>query len=146
MFTLISSRISTICLLATLMLVAVGSLAETGQRDPPEMIERGAHLYQQYCSICHGKDGVGEPPIPWSIRRLDYVTAMPLDESSHAWHHGDDNLVQIILKGTRKSRTRMPTWEDVLSVEQVRDLVAYIKGLWGDRILECQGPRHMSCM
>jgi len=146
MFTVVSSRISTTSLLVTLLLVPVGSLAETGRRDPPEMIERGAHLYQQYCLNCHGKDGIGEPSIPWSIRRPDYSTAMPLDESSHAWHHGDDNLIQIILKGTPRSRTRMPTWEGILSVEQARDLVAYIKNLWSDRILECQGPRHMSCM
>lgn len=143
---LVGSRLSTTSLLVTLLLVPVGSLAETGRRDPPEMIERGAHLYEQYCSICHGKDGIGEPPIPWSIRRPDYVTAMPLDESSHAWHHGDERLIQTILKGTPRSRTRMPTWEGVLSMEQARDLVAYIKSLWSDRILECQGPRHMSCM
>ena len=133
-------------LIVILLLVTNISSAETGKRDTVEMIERGARLYQQYCIVCHGKDGVGEPPIPWSIRRPDYVTAMPLDESSHAWHHGDDNLIQIILKGTSRSRTRMPTWKGILSVEQASDLVAYIKSLWSDRILECQGPRHMSCM
>ena len=128
-----------------LLITGIGS-AETGTRDTAEMIERGAHLYQEYCMVCHGKDGIGEPSIPWSIRRPEYVTAMPLDESSHAWHHGDENLRKIILKGTSRSRTRMPTWEGILSVEQVSDLVAYIKNLWSDRILECQGPRHMSCM
>lgn len=129
-----------------LLLITDISSAETGKRDAAEMIERSARLYQKYCLACHGKDGVGEPPIPWSIRRPDYVTAMPLDESSHAWHHGDDNLVQMILKGTQRSRTRMPTWEGILSIEHASDLVAYIKSLWGDRILACQGPRHMSCM
>ena len=133
-------------LIVILLLITDISSAETGKRDAAEMIERGARLYQEYCMTCHGKDGVGEPPIPWSIRRPDYVTAMPLDESSHAWHHGDENLVQMILKGTSRSRTRMPNWEGVLSVEQTLDLVAYIKSLWGDRILACQGPRHMSCM
>lgn len=136
----------TASLLVTLMLVTAGSLAETGERDSPERIKNGAGLYQQYCSACHGENGVGEPSIPWGIRRLDYITAMPLDESSHAWHHGDANLVQMILHGTPRSRTRMPVWNGVLSETQVRDLVAYIKSLWSDRILDCQGPRHMSCM
>ncbi len=139
-------RFLTTSLLATLLLGTNESLAETGKRDTQELIERGARLYQDYCAICHGKEGIGEPSIPWSIRRPDYIAAMPLNESSRAWHHGDDNLMRIILKGNPRSRTRMPIWDGVLSVDQARDLVAYIKSLWGDRILECQGPRHMSCM
>lgn len=146
MLVLIKPRFPAIGLLVTLSLIATGISAETGKRDAPERVERGARLYQDYCAACHGKDGVGEPSIPWSIRSPDYVTAMPLDESSHAWHHGDDNLMQIILKGTQRSRARMPIWDGLLSVEQLRDLVAYIKSLWSDRILACQGPRHMSCM
>lgn len=120
--------------------------AETGKRDSPEMVERGARLYEQYCSACHMPEGIGEAPIPPVIRHPDYYTAMPLDETSHAWHHGDDQLVQIILKGTSRSRTRMPAWNGILSVDQARDLIAYMKSLWSDRILACQGPKHMSCM
>ena len=133
-------------LLVVLLLISTWSLAETGIRDNSERVERGARLYQEFCSTCHGQNGIGEPPIPWSIRRSDYITAMPLDESSHAWHHGDDQLVQMILKGSPRSRIRMPVWDGVLTKAQARDLVAYIKSLWSDRILTCQGPRHMSCM
>lgn len=146
MLVLVRPRVAAIGLLTTLFLTALGSSAETGKRDSPETVARGARLYQEYCSACHGRDGVGESSIPWSIRRPDYITAMPLDESSHAWHHGDEQLIQMILKGTGRSRTRMPVWDGVLSVTQVRDLVGYLKSLWGDRILACQGPRHMSCM
>ena len=146
MRTLVRPRVAAIGLLITLFLTALGSSAETGKRDGPEAVERGARLYQQYCSACHGQDGVGEPSISWSILRPDYVTAMPLDESSHAWHHGDEQLTQMILKGTERSRTRMPVWDGVLSVTQVRDLIGYLKSLWSDRIVACQGPRHMSCM
>lgn len=106
----------------------------------------GRNLYQSYCQSCHGAEGVGEPPIPLGIRRLDYILAMPLNETSHAWHHGDNNLVQTILHGNRRTKLRMPVFDSVLSEEQARDLVAYIKTFWSDRILECQGPKHMSCM
>ena len=133
------------CLFTFLLSVSAAN-AETGVKDAPEMVERGARLDSQNCSSCHLQDGVGEPPIPRSIRRPDYFTAMPLNESSHAWHHGDEQLMQMILKGTTRSRTRMPAWEGVLSGEQVRDLIAYMKSLWSDRILACQGPKHMSCM
>lgn len=132
-------------LIGMLALTTIAS-AETGVRDSPEMVVKGARLYDQFCSACHLKDGIGEPPIPRSIRKPDYITAMPLDETSHAWHHGDEQLIQIILKGTKRSRTRMPALEGILSEEQVRDLIAYMKSLWSDRILACQGPKHMSCM
>jgi len=41
--------------------------------------------------------------------------------------------------------TKLPM-PGVLSVAQVRDLIAYIKTFRNDRILECLGPRDMSCM
>ncbi len=109
-------------------------------------VESGKKLYQNYCQSCHGLEGVGEPPIPLGIRRLDYIVAMPLNEASHAWHHSDDNIVQTILHGNSRSKLRMPIWKDIISEEQAYDLVAYLKTFWSDRILECQGPRHMSCM
>lgn len=129
-----------------LCLLSLAALAETGVRGSPEAIHRGKQLYEQYCMYCHGENGVGEPDIPWSIRRLGYVTAMPLDETSHAWHHSDEHMSRMILQGTPRSRTRMPLWGPVFSQSQVQDLVEYLKSLWSDRILGCQGPRHMSCM
>ena len=121
-------------------------VAETGQPPDDQAVSRGAQLYEQYCQACHKKDGVGEPPIPWSIRRSDYVVSMPLDASSHAWHHGDEQLVRTILEGNPRSRTRMPQWKNVISDADTLDLVAYIKSLWPPRILACQGPKHMQCM
>lgn len=121
-------------------------LAETGVRGEPEEIERGQQLYERHCLGCHQSGGEGEAPIPLGIRRLDYVVAMPLNESSHAWHHDDRNLAQTILRGNQRSRLRMPVYEDILTERDARDLVAYIKTFWSDRILDCQGPRHMSCM
>ncbi len=132
--------------LLTIISLSSSILADTGKIGSPEEVERGLKLYQNYCQSCHGTEGVGEPPIPLGIRRLDYIGAMPLDETSHAWHHDDDNLVQTILYGNRRSKTRMPVWNGTLSEMQARDLVAYLKTFWSDRILQCQGPKHMSCM
>ena len=119
--------------------------AETGKLPEKEAVARGAKLYEQYCQSCHQKDGVGEPPIPDLIRQPGYFTAMPLNETSHAWHHGDEQLVETILEGLRRTN-RMPAWKNVISEEQATDIVAYIKSLWSPRIVSCQGPRHMSCM
>lgn len=133
--------------IALLLLLIVDFVrAETGMPPDPESVERGRQLYNSYCIACHKRDGVGEPTVPWSIRRPDLVEAMPLNETSHAWHHGDEQLMSIILDGTPRTRVRMPVWRGALSEEQAADLVAYIKSLWSARIISCQGPKHMDCM
>jgi hypothetical protein len=68
-----------------LLTFTTAASAENGARDSPEMLVRGVRLYEQHCSTRHLKDGVGEPPIPRSIRHPDYMTAMSLDEASHTW-------------------------------------------------------------
>jgi len=99
---------------------------------------RGKAIYQQDCVSCHGTDGVGEAP---RLGELETGLAPALDETMHAWHHTDENLATIIRDGTSG---RMPGWGSALSDGQIGDLVAYIKSLWDERALRCQGPAHMS--
>ncbi|MFQ6023847.1 MAG: c-type cytochrome [Acidiferrobacterales bacterium] len=119
--------------------------AETGKAPDPKAVVLGNKLYEKHCQVCHQKDGVGENPIPWSIRNPEYLTAMPLNETSHAWHHSDEELVKMIREGLRRTN-RMPAWKSVLSEKEAYDIVSYIKSLWSPRIIACQGPKHMSCM
>ena len=130
---------------ALMLLLSPNLLAETGQRPSSQSIVAGKALYQQYCQSCHEKDGVGEKPIPPLLKKPGYLIAMPLNETSHAWHHTDDQLVDSILNGLQRTQ-RMPAWKGVITEEQAGQILAYIKSLWSDRILNCQGPKHMSCM
>lgn len=140
-------RLLVVCFLgAALASEITGALAETGIRADSASVARGASLYEAHCVSCHRQGGVGEPEVPWSIRRPDLVEAMPLDESSHAWHHGDEQLVTVILDGTQRSRRRMPVFRDILTEHDAADLIGYIKTFWSNRILTCQGPAHMRCM
>lgn len=135
-------------ILLLLMLIAIPGgtvLAETGKRSDRQAVLRGAKLYKRHCQSCHGERGVGEPVYPWNVRRPDYFPAPALDDSQHAWHHSDEDLAKFILEGSPRT-PHMPAWKNKLSEKKVRDIVAYIKSLWGPRALECQGPRHMSCM
>jgi len=118
--------------------------SETGKRPAPDSVIKGKVLYEKHCQTCHKKDGVGEIPMPWSVRQPDYVEAMPLDDSSHAWHHSDEQLVNTILEGTRSTK-RMPAWKGTLSKKDAQNLVAYLKSLWSDKSIACQGPKHMDC-
>ena len=141
--TKISMQLITIVVL--FLSYAGGVAAETGKPPDPLAAKRGQALYSQYCMACHSDNGVGEPPIPWSIRRPDYYMAPALDDSQHAWHHSDEDLIKVIFSGS--SRTdRMPAFQRILSNQDAADLVAFMKSLWSERALECQGPKHMSCM
>jgi len=119
--------------------------AETGEMPKLSNVLAGELLYREFCLLCHKEKGIGEPKIPEGIRLPGYYTAMPLNETSHAWHHSDEQLFEIILKGLKRTE-RMPAFENILSHKDAYDLVAYIKSLWSPRIVSCQGKNHMRCM
>lgn len=129
----------------TLSLAIDTSVAETGKKPDANSVVRGKGLYSNYCIPCHGIKGVGEKPIPSYIREPGYYEAPALDRSMHAWHHTDEALLKTILQGSSRTK-RMPAMKGVITRKQAIDLVAYIKSLWGRRELDCQGPKHMSCM
>ena len=121
-------------------------LAETRVGPDPAAVARGAKRYANHRLSCHRNDGVGEPPIPWGIRRRDLIEAMTLNETFHAWDHGDGQPISMIPDGTPRSHVRTPVFRDVLSSGEAADLVAYIKSSRSDRTLACQGPGHMRCV
>lgn len=131
--------------LITTLLFSTLVLAETGKRGSAADVAAGEKLYRQFCQSCHKEGGVGELPIPDLIRAPGFVTAMPLNETSHAWHHSDEQLIGTILNGL-PNRPRMLAWKGIITESQAKQLVAYMKTFWSDQILNCQGPKHMSCM
>ncbi len=133
--------VGAVLLLFSLLLIAQNVKADTGQLPEPAAVSRGLELYEAHCIACHKAGGVGEN-VPLGIRAPGFQPAIPLNESSHAWHHGDEQLAQIIARGNK----RMPPFERVLTRAQIEDVVAYMKSLWSHRILACQGPRHMQCL
>jgi len=132
------------CLLIALIFVSSGVFAETGKKPDPNAAQRGAVVFAKNCQPCHGKGGVGEKDIPPLLRRPGYFQAPALNDSQHAWHHTDEDLIKFILNGSPRTK-RMVAFKGTLNTNQVRDVVAYIKSLWGARALACQGPKHMSC-
>ncbi len=131
-------------LLMTLILISSGVFAETGKKPDPKAAKRGAKIFATNCQYCHGKRGVGETDIPSSLILPGYFLAPALNDSQHAWHHKDEDLIRFILNGSPRTK-RMVAFRGTLNVNQVGDVVAYIKSLWSPRSLACQGPKHMSC-
>ena len=111
-----------------------------------EAEKRGQRIYVEKCQACHGVDGVGETYTRQALTDKNYCMAPALDESAHAWHHTDQQLAELILEGSSRTE-RMTAYKNAgVSEAEARDLVAYIKSLWTQRELDCQGPKHMECM
>ena len=106
---------------------------------------RGQALFQQFCQSCHGIDGVGETYTRQALTDKDYIRAPAMNDSEHAWHHTDEALQKTILEGSPRTERMMPWKKAGLNEANAQDLIAYIKSLWTQRELDCQGPKHMSC-
>ncbi|MCB1860302.1 MAG: cytochrome c [Gammaproteobacteria bacterium] len=107
---------------------------------------QGEKLFATHCQSCHGLEGVGETYTLEALTSEKYIMAPALDYSAHAWHHTDEALVQMILEGSQRTE-RMTAWgKQGLTEQDAKDLIVYMKSLWGKRELDCQGPKHMQCM
>jgi cytochrome c553 len=112
--------------------------------ETPEVVAEASRLYDEICKSCHGAKGVGERPEDMYAKDDYGVVAPPLDDSAHGWHHSDSNLTETILNGSPRNPRMMP-FKEIISEQDARNLVAYLKSLWSPRNLACQGARHMRC-
>jgi mono/diheme cytochrome c family protein len=98
----------------------------------PDLVAIGADLYAANCAECHGSDLRGDPN--W-MRPADDggFRPPPHDSSGHTWHHADDLLIRIVLTGYgfEEPQSRMPTFGDTLSHDEVVAILEYIKSYWG---------------
>lgn len=75
-------------------------------------------LYKTKCAACHGPDGKGETAIGKTNKIRDLASAEVQKQS-------DDELNAVIASGKGK----MPGYAKSLNPEQIKSLVAYIRGL-----------------
>jgi cytochrome c oxidase cbb3-type subunit 3 len=80
----------------------------------------GKKLWQQNCAFCHAADGTGEnwigsflEPKPRNLTKAEFMRDMT-----------DELLLERIREGIRN--TSMPAWKNVLSNQQMRQIVSYI--------------------
>jgi len=108
----------------SLALFLVGAIAgiSYGQNQA-----EGKKLYTNYCSACHGDTGRGDGP---SGRALP---ARPADHTNGAVMNqlNDKFLVDVITKGGSAigKSSFMPAWGSSFNDKQIRDVIAYIRGL-----------------
>uniref|UniRef100_UPI00345BD2FB c-type cytochrome n=1 Tax=uncultured Jannaschia sp. TaxID=293347 RepID=UPI00345BD2FB len=116
--------------------VPVDGLTFLGEPVTEDDIALGQELYAATCASCHRADLEGQPD--WK-RRLESgrMPAPPHDESGHTWHHADRQLITITKLGVGGVvpgyESDMPAFEGVLTDEEIRAVLAFIKSTWPDR-------------
>jgi mono/diheme cytochrome c family protein len=112
--------------------------------DDPEQVARGSRIYAESCASCHGErlEGQGD----WRAPNPDGTyPAPPHDADGHTWHHPDGLLFRYtglggreVLKGAPGVKSAMPGFGDVLSDQDIWDVLAFIKSHWPERAREYQ--------
>jgi mono/diheme cytochrome c family protein len=96
-------------------------------------LSTGAGLYSRYCAMCHGPGGEGDG---FNVPFLPVEPTRHTD-GEHMATRPDDTLFDGIHAGAYildKSH-RMPSFGEILSSQQIRSLVRYMREL-----CECEGP------
>ena len=113
-------------------------------------IENGHDNYQEYCASCYGVNLEGQAN--WRSRNEDgTLPAPPHDETCHTWHHETEMLLdynklggQLTLEaiGVKNFTSGMPGFENVLTDEQIWEILAFIRSTWPMHIQEAHATRH----
>lgn len=102
------------------------------------VVAQGQALYAANCASCHGEGLEGQPD--WRSPGPDgLMPAPPHDESGHTWHHDEDTLFRLTKQGPAAVvgggyESAMPSYEDVLSDEEIIAVLSYIKSTWPEEI------------
>lgn len=120
--------ISGIVLLAT---VPGSSQAQSSWKAPPDAdgysnplpattasVAAGKAVYQKYCVLCHGEQGMGNGP---SARMLEPKPANFTDKVR--MNQTDGSLAWKIVTG----RGPMPSWEPVLTEDEIWNVINYVR-------------------
>ena len=102
------------------VLACVGTLAAGVYLLNPQAKAQGAgeKVYKAKCAMCHGADGKGETAAGKSTKARDFCSDEVQKETDEEW-------ATILVKGKNK----MPAYDKKLTDAEIKDVVAYIRGL-----------------
>ncbi|HJT20307.1 MAG TPA: cytochrome c [Nitrospira sp.] len=103
--------------------LAIGVLwSSSAWAAAPADVEQGRAVYERHCADCHGPEGRGEGKLATSLspRPGNLISAQTSAKS-------DQDLLKIIANG--RPRTAMTGWNDRLSEDEQRAVLAYIRSL-----------------
>jgi len=106
----------------------------------PAAVSAGQEIYADNCASCHGENLEGEPN--WRSPGPDGLApAPPHDETGHTWHHPDTQLFMLTKHGVAEMvgggyESNMMGFGDVLSDDEILQVLAYIKSTWPRQVIE----------
>ncbi len=80
--------------------------------------DEGASIYKAKCAMCHGPDGSGNTPMGKKMQLRDL-------RSGEVQKGTDSQLAETVAKGKKG----MPPYGKSLKEAQIKELVAYLRGL-----------------
>ena len=87
----------------------------------------GQEIYEQYCALCHGPQGKGDGSLSANL------DPKPRDHTDGAYMNAlsDAHLLNVIGAGGAAAGLSpiMPAWKDILSAQQIQDVVAFVRTL-----------------
>jgi len=138
--------LSIVVLAASLLVYDFLTEKKTAYIDPADkqLVAAGQHIYARDCASCHGANLEGEPN--WRVRKANgRLPAPPHDATGHTWHHADAVLFDITKNGLVPGVTApmgyvsdMPAYKTLLSDQDIRAVLAYIKSSWPKQALARQ--------
>jgi cytochrome c6 len=78
----------------------------------------GEAIYKAKCASCHGPDGAGATPAGKATKSRDFCSEDVKKETDAEW-------TAIVVKGKNK----MPAYDKKITDAEIKDVVAYIRGL-----------------
>ena len=121
----------------------IDGVLTTLKADDLAIVQAGEAVYRANCAACHGEQLEGQAN--WRERDAEgYLLAPPHDATGHTWHHSDDLLFEITKYGPGKVvndpdyKTRMPTYEGILSDDDIIAVLSFIKNTWAEEEREWQ--------
>lgn len=92
-----------------ILLVAACCVTRASAGVEEDATARGARLYEKYCATCHGDDLQNNSGVTFDLRRLQ----------------ADDEA--RFVNAVQHGKNAMPSWQGVLSREQIEALWTYIR-------------------
>jgi mono/diheme cytochrome c family protein len=103
--------------------VALVNPLSPGGTSSDETIETGEHMYNAYCSACHGKGGLGGAPV--AERGYPAVPPMLAGEGNSSKIRSDGYIFLTI----RNGGNLMPSYSYGMSDEEIWSVISYIRTL-----------------
>ncbi len=78
----------------------------------------GEEVYKTNCALCHGVSGEADTPAGKTFKATQFTAPEAFKKSDAA-----------LLAFTKKGKGQMPGWADVLTDEQLKNVIAYLHTL-----------------